>query len=167
MIFESFKCSEQNSREDERTQLFQCSSLNYLKVKCLCEAFQQLFGLIFSVMFYNTLLCTIYLSFILIRSDSLPLLIIIPIFGADSILLNVGYLFSSLTTKSHLLTKEIISASTKSSHGIPLVRYKFWKSMKPFKAYAGQFCSFETKEFILFLGGEVVVKKIIDLLVAL
>lgn len=134
-------------------------------MKCLFEAYQDFFGIIFSVMFYSTFLSVIYFSFVLLSSESLPILIIIPMCGADSVLFVIGYLLSGLTTRSHLLSKELVAVSTRSV--TTLYDHKFWKSMRPVKAYAGQFCSFETREFILFLGGEVIMKSIIDLLVAL
>jgi hypothetical protein len=101
----------------------------------------------------------------ILNPSHLPILVLFVLIVGNFEMLVTLHFILCLATRSHLLTREFIRTSIGNQNGSRM-DLKFWKSMMPLKVQAGPFCSFETKQFLLFIWGEVVVKRIVDLLLA-
>jgi len=141
------------------------AQMSFILLKVRSRAFNEAYNLFFSVLFYNAMLGIIILSYMLLSVDELPTLVICCIFVCDSCMIVVGHFMFALATESNILSIKVLQLSIdKCSHS----KYdlKVWKAMAPLRVDVGNVCSFETKEFLLFIWGDVVVSSIIDLLIA-
>jgi len=100
------------------------------------------------------------------NGKNLPLLILFLCFVADILATVTAIFLFSISTHLHLSSKDFIKISVNETKGRSGLHSKFWKGMKPIKIHVGQVCSFETREFLLFIWGEVVIAKLIDFLIA-
>jgi len=78
----------------------------------------------------------------------------------------VFHLLFSLATELHLQSAKIISVCSEKLNPFSDDDKKFWEAMNPLTFVVGSVCSFESREFTLFIWREVVIATVIDLLIA-
>jgi len=114
----------------------------------------------------SVMIVIILFTFLLVKDGAnLPIMLTVMIASSDCVGGMVTHYIFSLATSLHILSKEIISISIKQSRGYAHDSC-FWKSMKPLKVGLGNICTFETREFLLYIWGGVIISKITDLLIA-
>jgi len=133
----------------------------YIQLQVLSKAYGEALGLLFSAAFYTVIITVILLSFLIVKGQSLPVFLRIMVISTDIAIFSFGYYIFSLATESSILSAKFIANCKASGEDS-----KFWCGMRPIRVGIGQVCSFETKEFLLVIWGEVVVSKLIDLLIA-
>jgi len=142
----------------------------YLKIRIICQEFLQAYHHFVGFGFFNLLTGIIVLTFVIFNSADIPVFLAFLIFLADVIAVIAGNFLFSLATDLHLLSQVLIKISLGQCRGRGRgrrVRYqKFWTGMRPLRVEIGIICSFETREFLLVIWGNVVISKIIDLLIA-
>jgi hypothetical protein len=106
------------------------------------------------------------LTYLLFNSSTLPVIVLLMVAGADLGIIIFGHFIFTLATDTHLISKEFLEESSANSRSATNVDGKFWAGMRPIRVWAGFICSFETKEFLLFIWGDVVISTLIDLLIA-
>ena len=112
------------------------------------------------------MLAIVVLTFITFNSADYPLILLFGVVVADIVAVVAGDFIFTLATGAHILSKELINISAKVSRGISQYDTKFWSGMTPLRVEVGNVCTFETKEFLLFIWGQVVILNIINLLIA-
>jgi len=135
-----------------------------MKIVILGQAFRSAFLEIITFVFFNMILAIIVLTFIAINGKDLPLVLLFAILLSDAVNIVAANFFFNISTELHLSSKEFIKISIKEAKRKSEAYSKFWKGMKPLRIGVGQVCSFETREFLLFIWGQVVLTRLIDLL---
>jgi len=138
----------------------------FMKVVILGRAYREALQLFLTTCFFNVILAIIVLTFILINGKSLPLILLCALLVAEVIATATASFLFRISTDLHISSKEFIQISAEQANGRSGLDSKFWKGMKPLKIDVAQVCSFETREFLLFIWGEVIISRIIDLLIA-
>jgi len=149
----------ENCWEDQRN-----SPSNYIRIKTMCEATSHILGFIFMIFTFNGLFAIITLTYTVFNASRLPVLITIGVILADVSMYVTGRFNLSLATGLNLMSRELIRVARNRYRRVSPYHFKFWCSMRPVTISLGPFCCFETKEFLLFIWGHVVIKTIIDLL---
>jgi len=149
------------NRSEQRSTEYAGMKTTYFQLKVLSKAYSEVLSLLFSATFYTIIITVILLSFLLVKGQSLPVFLRIMVISTDVIIFSFGYYIFSLATESNILSAKFIGKCKDSGEDS-----KFWGGMRPIRVGIGQVCSFETKEFLLVIWGEVVVLKLIDLLIA-
>jgi len=140
---------------------------SFIQIKVLLQEFQITSDIRMKTLFLSLLIITITFTFVLLKSGaefSLTFVVVMLLTDATALFIS-NYTFM-LVTRFHILSKEIITRSVRQSKGESKYESKFWKGMSPLRFKVGNFCTFETMEFLLFIWGEVILTKIIELLVA-
>jgi len=79
------------------------------------------------------------------------MVVLFGILVADAVTTVAANFLLSISTDLHISSKEFIRISIKEAKRKSQSYLKFWKGMKPLQVYDGQVCSFETREFLLFI----------------
>jgi len=114
----------------------------------------------------SALSAIVVFTYLVINYSKLPVLVLLTFGLADIFLAVVSQFIFSQATEVHLLSARVINRYLSESQRTSSADRKFWEGMKPLSVAVGEVCSFETKEFLLFIWAEVIISKIIDLLVA-
>jgi len=139
--------------------------LNYLKMKIFCNSFTETYTRLFTILFFNLLTSSIFMTYIILNPLGQPITVTFCLSLCVTTAVTLCHCTFSIATNSNLLSKKLIRNSLQFYDGISKIDKTFWYGMSPLKLDVG-FCSFESKEFLLYVWGEVVIKSIIDLLIA-
>ena len=131
----------------------------------MSHAYLDTYKYLFAGIFTYVLSAIVVLSYLVLNSSKLPFIVVIALVGGDFALIVVANFIFTQATDAHLLSMKVIDHWLDGKN-LSKVDRKFWEGMKPLCVAVGSVCTFETKEFLLFIWGEVVVSKIIDLLLA-
>jgi len=135
----------------------------YVEIKVLLSSFKATFNSITSFIYFILILVDVTLCYVLFRRDQLPIYLVvlnvIAIVGCYVFL----YSFVVPVTNSHLLSKSLICTKKKKGSDRGELHLKFWTGMTPLNIQFGGVCASETKEFLLGLFVDVILKSVIDL----
>jgi len=154
------------------TQLFELRPygttdlMAYLRIRIIDQEFAEAFKIILQIDVSHVLVGIISLTFVVLNGADFPVVLIFGILVADIISVVMGNYLFNLSVELHLLSYEFIRISAKNCNGVSDFDSKFWEGMKPVRVEIGHVCSFETREFLLYIWGVVVISRIIDLLIA-
>jgi len=143
----------------------QLKQIEYLKVKVMSHVYNESYQGLISFSFFNILAAVIALTYAVLRNE-IPPSLLVPTILADFCVFIVGNSLFVFPTDSFLLSKKILVDIKTNAFESTQEDTKFWVGMTPLKVKIGNVCSFETKGFLVFLWGEVVIITIIDLLIA-
>jgi len=147
----------------EMSSNLRTNQTEYIRIKVLSQTFEPTYNLFFTVYCYNALLTVIALTYLMFSGSEVPALVLFLVALADICSVFIASYIFSQATESHLASKKVFRLSNnRALKG----DYKFWTGMRPIVVGVGGQCSFETREFLLFIWGDVVVTTIINLLIA-
>ena len=138
--------------------------LNYVKMQVLGCAYNDTYNFFFSIMFFHLVIGVIAATYCILNAECLPSFMIAILVVADVSVISSGHFMFSSATSSYQLSRQVLNAATTRGNFRLNEDRKFWREMKPIRVDIGNFFSFETREFLLVIWGNVVVSKIIDLL---
>jgi len=141
-----------------------CSS--FMESKVLSQIYNESFGVIFSIYYHTTVCVTVLIFYVLFNSTQLPMLMLIPILVAQVLCIMFIKFLLTLVTESHLLSKELIRCLGQKCCRLSPYPCRYWRGMRPLKVQVVNFFSFETRELLLKIWGEIVLVSAINLLIA-
>jgi len=162
-MFDS-QLAEHERTADELEYLGRIHQLNYIRLKVLCQAFNETYTVFLSFLLYTMVGAIIGSTYLVLRSARMPLILQIMVCLGGTFYILLGYYILSQATEAHLISKQFLQVSRTHSGDPCQAGFKFWKGMRPLRTGAGNVCTFETKEFILFLFGDVIMSTLIDIL---
>jgi len=142
--------------------------IGYMRVRVLSQSYNEAFSFIFSVIYTQILIVCIFFTYLMFNFHHLPIGVLLAVLSAVVWCFSIMSFLLEQLTASHILSKKLI---TTGKQLYPHVGYRtyhstFWKGMRPLKIQVGQYFSFESREFLLVIWGEVVISTIIDMMIA-
>jgi len=133
----------------------------YLQLRVISTAYKEAFDLVFSAAFYAIITIVIAFTYLLLKGHGLPLFVRIIVILTDLTVFSFGYYTFGVVTNINVLSRKFIKNRSAAGEDS-----KFWAGMLPLRVGIGGTCTFETKEFLLVIWGDVVVSTLIDMLIA-
>jgi hypothetical protein len=138
---------------------------HYMQLQIMNHVYNETYNTMFAALLFNMVVAMVALTFIFLKSTDMHPFLRISFGIADLCAILLAYYIFSLAVEVHILSNEFLKITLDSCTASSSVETKFWKSMQPLRVGAGRVCTFETKEFLLFIWGDVVISKLIDLLI--
>jgi len=136
----------------------------YMRLRLSFAVFNHILNTLLSVIYFHLIIIIIIFTYITLLSKQLPLLIAGLVFLAAAFMYLALYSILSPATNSHLLSYILIETGRKRVHGKCERQLKFWRGMRPVRFEFGGVCSCETKEMLLVLWFDVILRSTVDLL---
>jgi len=138
----------------------------YLRILILSQSYNATYNFLFSVYFFSDISAVITLTYLLFNSSTVPaIVVLIVLLAVTCTICNLNFAISQ-ATEAHLLSTKLITACRDSCQGGLDGEKEFWVGMRPLIVEAGGLCKFETKKFLLFIWGQIVISRLAELLIA-
>ena len=140
---------------------------SFLRIKVLYAAYHQIFDIVFASYSSTFVIALIFTIFLLLSPSETPSMVTFTLILATALFSIASSLLFNQVTQSHIsIQKLIVVNRLKYKRQSSSYEYKFWMSMKPPVSSIFGLCTFETKEFLLFIWANVVMNGVINLLLA-
>jgi len=138
----------------------------YMQLRILSAVYSNSLNRVLCLMLGSTIAGIIATTYVILNPVAVPILLLGAIGLADVVIFIQARFFLGITTDSYILSLKLIQRLRNCMRRKSVYHKQFWNGMRPITVPIGHFFELKSKRLQLFILGEVVVRLLIELLIA-